>query len=255
MSHPKLVWHLARLCVFISLTSVFFALTASSQACHVDLHHSVGRKPNIYVWTCDDQRGAGINPNNEENVIARIAETAPPTDQTSTARVSRTVSCFEAAIAKDRRLSNCCDHPRRWEHLGLRAMRECISSTARPGEKPTPVKYSRKECTAVFAGLFSEETAAVWLCLCSQPKLVSRLRFDIVPGRAQYTIKKSPTSPAGEVSFIQRCSRSSFQQLRRVCRETPGNFDTLSLQLMQTCCKRARTIFKDDKLECAAIIP
>lgn len=170
------------------------------------------------------------------------------------ARVSRSVSCFETAIAEDHRLSNCCDQPRQWELLGAQTIRKCITSSARPEENPATLNYNRQVCTATFAALTSQQIA-VWICRCNQPQLLSPHRFFIVPGHAQYVIKKSPTSPVREDALIQRCTHSSLQELNRVCKDIPHHFATLSLHSMQTCCKRARRMLKDDKFEWTAFVP
>lgn len=104
--------------------------------------------------------------------------------------------------------------------------------------------------------LSSDQIGAVCLCLSAQLQRVSRLQFDIPVVRDQYTINKSPFSPGDELAFVQRCARSSFLELKRVCTATPCDFESLSLSfhLMQTCCKRASMFFMDEKFECAAIV-
>lgn len=224
----------------------------SSQDCNVQMFRIVG-DTNSYVWICDDERSGGPPVNGEENVIARAQGKAPSTEESSTGRMARTVSCFDRAVAEDDRLANCCHRPRRWERLGSAAVSECIASAGRDDDAKKSFKYSKKDCTAVFASYSA--SGAVWVCICKQPRPADKFPFDIAVGRAQFSIDISPTSGKDEVAFVKRCTRKSFNDLRRVCRNTPGNFETLALQLMQACCKRARRKFPDAKLDCAAIVP
>lgn len=224
----------------------------SAQTCNVQMFRTVG-DANSYVWICDDERSGGPMINGEEKVIARIQVNAPSTEESSTGRMARTVRCFDRAVSQDDRLVNCCDRPRRWESLGATAVSECIASAARDDDVEKPFKYNMKQCTAVFAS--SSPMSAVWVCKCKQPRPAGKIPFEIAVGRAEFSINMSPTSGREEVAFVKRCTRASFNDLRRVCRNTPGNFETLALQLMQACCKRARNKFPEAKLNCASIVP
>lgn len=251
-----LVYAMSSIALTTFLITMLIALStpcASTELCRVNMIRIIG-KTDAYVWNCDDMRPEEDRRNGEEKVSARIQVDAPPIAESSTSRVQRTRKCMEDAINHDEHLSNCCADPRGWEKLGSVKMRECIHQSARDGDLDERFQYDRGDCSAVFATLKAAKVAAVWVCFCDQPRAAGALAFEIVVGRAQFVVERSPTSPVGEVAFVKRCTRSAFPDIRRVCRETPGQFNRLSEHWMQTCCKRARRLFKDDKFECAAIV-
>lgn len=58
-----------------------------------------------------------------------------------------------------------------------------------------------------------------------------------------------------ELALLRKCTEDEAEvRLQRVCRESPGDYLTLALHIIQTCCKRARVNART-KFICEAIVP
>lgn len=88
------------------------------------------------------------------------------------------------------------------------------------------------------------------MCECKQTDIL-----EVLPGWARYNITGELGGLGNELAMLRRCSETEAAvRMERVCRESPGNFLILGLQIIQTCCKRAR-VSVPTKFTCATVVP
>lgn len=116
-----------------------------------------------------------------------------------------------------------------------------------------PFSFDRSTCTSAFKwGPVPSENLinAAWICECKQTDIL-----EVLPGWAQYNITGELGGLGRELQLLRTCSETEAEsRLERVCQESPGNFLILGLQIIQTCCKRAR-VNASTKFGCAAVVP
>lgn len=231
----------------LCLSAVFSVVLTSAlgdSRCKTEFTRVLGRT-NTYVWTCDCPSTGGTV---AYDIVGRVQGDAPEGPQNSAAQASATTRC--AQHAKPEITDACNLNATIFEHIATEKLRTCLQ--VRPSKDDLKEKgrfrFSRKLCRSQFVPFLSRKVGGVWLCLCDQPT------FQVVSGRAQFLTNAAPTSPREEVRIISSCTIGVKDQLEDVCRNAPGDFELLALQLLQVCCKRAR-VFSNAKFQCAAAVP
>lgn len=232
--------HLALLILLLSVIDV--RAETKRERCFLSLNRTL-RRTNNYVWTCrcPDNRGG-------TEAVGRVQVKAPLGRKDTRAQASATLRCAEQ---ENRRLTQTCSqNARQWEHDALATLQKCLK--AKPSSSDLKMRgkftFSRANCKSQFLSYIGNEIGGVWLCVCPQTT------YRVVIGRAQFLTNASPTDAMDEVRFLKSCTRQTTTQLKDVCRSVPGDFELLSLQILQVCCKRAR-VLSDAKFQCATAVP
>eukprot|EP00177_Eucheuma_denticulatum_P005657 GFKZ01010298.1.p1 GENE.GFKZ01010298.1~~GFKZ01010298.1.p1 ORF type:complete len:269 (+),score=13.23 GFKZ01010298.1:130-936(+) len=224
----------------------YLTQAAQAQTCSLSLNRILGRLNN-YVWVCDC-----LTPDGVPEASARTQIRAPSGVADSAARASAFLRCTNRA--RDRLLHTCLRNRRLFERQAKRTMERCSNAMLSRGDRDLrgAFQVDRSRCEAFLRRFVAGEVVGgIWICSCLQ----SDGEFRVVPGRAQFLTNQSPTGARRELTFLGRCTgEENREELERVCRETPGDFEILALQLLQVCCKRSRVMF-EEKFECAALVP
>lgn len=232
--------------LFVSCALVHFSLILA-QRCELTLTRVLGRTSN-YVWVCDCLNSEGMF-----EAAARTQVDAPKSQLDTDARATAFLRCTSSE--KQRLLHTCLRDRRAFERQAQHVLSRCLHAepSSQDLQLKGPFMYNPSTCQSRFVRFIGANTGGVWICRCPQEDREEG--FQVVSGRAQFLTDVSPIGSVEEVSFLQNCTgRTNKNQLQQVCRQSPGDFELLGLQLLQVCCKRARTRF-DAKFRCAAIVP
>lgn len=230
-------------CTLSQATLTPTSRTASNRRCDLILTRAIGRESN-YVWVCvcDGKTGAS------KFADGRIQIDLTPETNRTAAQDLATVRCIQHNNAAMSALCN--RNGQLFQKKGTQILQKCIH------EKPTaselrakgPFRYKRKNCFANFFKVQFPFRGGSWVCRCEQTFF-----YRIVTGLAGFRPQLEDFSEV-ESSIIDTCSVSVGKDMRRVCRDSPSDFELLGLQLLQVCCKRAR-VGLDAKFRCADIVP
>lgn len=244
------------LILYINTSEVigFSSLEESFRKCDIQMMRTIG-KSNSYVWICRNQNKTTSLINGEIDVVDALEVDAPETSVSSIGRMARTAACFYHAVEMDPCLCQCCRAPYQWKITASKIVKDCITNAERKKDARYKFNYSRKYCSAVFATYRPSPSKAVWFCKCVQPRPIIGPSFDVSVGRAEFIPSKMGALGLAEVQFIKRCTRTRFDDLQHVCKNSPEQFEVYALQLMQSCCKQALMEFPGTNMDCAAIVP
>lgn len=198
-----------------------------------------------YVYVCDCRKDPSA-----PLIPAARAEVDSPTGRHDT--LGRNNAFFRCTRHDNPRLNRICLHrPHRFQKVATRVMHHCTKTTLTPREmmQNGPFRFSTRRCEIIFITSFVPQTAALSICKCEIMPNVN-----VVVGRGIAFTARAPIDPVVESKIIKRCIASTRAQLTDVCLNVPGDFEILSLHILQTCCKRARRL-SNSKLDCAAIVP
>ncbi|KAI0563123.1 hypothetical protein FGB62_46g010 [Gracilaria domingensis] len=92
------------------------------------------------------------------------------------------------------------------------------------------------------------ESTAARVFTCRQSEV-----FNVTPGWSRFVIRGSIGKATSESDKIRSCAIKAAEQMQIVCEKNPGDYDILAMQILETCCKRAR-VGSESKFECAAVV-
>lgn len=218
---------------------------ASGSQCDIELVVFLS-EPRSYITICDCKR------ENSEmtDVVARTQVFIP--GNLTNAQAAATRRCFEQDIPALRH--TCEDRRAHFIDDATHTLERCLKEEPNAEEMTSQAGtfgFSRDNCNARFERVIQSENTNVWLCTC--PQDAANYRISIA--RAQYFSDNSPTTPIEEIAFVDQCTSQNLEQLSGVCKQNPGAFETVALQLMETCCKRFRQQFPVSKLACDEVVP
>ena len=244
MNHLKM--ELAPKYLFFLVAFLLSSMTAGAASlCRVHLFRRVGRfSSHVYICEC---RPSASKP----YLVPSRAEI--PTVISEKDTIGRN-NAFYRCTGKDQlHLEEVCSHgtPSQFETEARSTLQKCKMAPLTPTDKSQthPFTYPTDQCQ-LRLGIYVPGPATVSVCSCK----ISQKRF-VATGRAAALTAESPEDPLKEAKIIKKCVADTEAQLSKVCKDTPKDFEILSLQLLETCCKRLRTKFDMEKLECKAIVP
>ena len=227
----------------VTLLSLFSSQAARSQ-CRVPLFRRVG-KVSSHVYLCECRSSVS----KPYLAIGRSEVPALNPKRDTVGQNSAFYRCVDDAQAK---LESTCVHsPSDFELEALQVLRKCINHPMNPTEKAQAgsFTYPVDKCQD-RVGIVLEVPVTVDACTCK----IAHNRY-VVLARAGFRILSSPSNPTKEAKVIRKCIATTKDQLTAVCRNTPNDFQILSLQLLEACCKRFRSKFHVEKMDCKAILP
>lgn len=228
------------------LACLIFALVSSAQGsgnrCIADIFRVVGAN-DLYSLPCRCDGAA-------DDYVARATVFLGDSPNTA-AQANVTVECLENARKDLAR--NCDRHPDAYEVRTRAAIQRCLD--VRPAEDApgfnATFSFDRSMCRTIFRRVDAgPRMESVVVCACEQ-----RPSYVVHPGVAQFFDIDAPQDATEERDFIRECIASLFANLEDTCRSEPARFELRSLQLLNTCCKRARVLFDEGKLVCQDTVP
>lgn len=248
------------LCISLVFTLCPLGYAQPLADCVLGFNRQVGRLSQ-YNWVCVCPWKNGPKP---FRAIGLASIQAPPPGHDTQGRGLATARC--AARATPRLTHLCRANATAFEHAATRTLTRCISHEPltckeRRLRGPFIRTYNTDSCRADFVNLVGGgRRSGSWLCECQQrfdvlPNGAEFItRYDVLPGVAEFITKGTREATNEEWALLDACTGPASIQLKEVCAASPGDFEILSLHLLQACCKRVRVAFKS-KFECAVVVP
>ncbi|KAI0562834.1 hypothetical protein FGB62_51g120 [Gracilaria domingensis] len=228
------------------LPNALTAMTFSEKGCRMDLNRIVISQ-NRHVWVC-----RCIDDEGNENVVGRVEQDLGPFQNT----IGHEQAILRCQRRNQQRLLDACQMGTEQYQITASAIIEtCVATRLNLEEKAMdqPFSFDTDRCGARFVRFISPRTGGVWICECVQEIQTERAYF-VVSGRSAFLTDFSPLGAEEEVAVLGTCTTNAAPRIDRVCRITPGDFQLLSLQMLEVCCKRAR-VDVEQKFQCRTAVP
>lgn len=237
---------------FIYYVSNFFILllfllpsssTSTIPICGVRTTLSL-KSPVSYINVCRCPRGHPPVISGIDSPIPLSANNTVP----SISQASASLSCFQK---RNLQLASACDHGiPAFRQAVEHAVNDCVLNPPPTPDVELPFTFGPKnEKCKGFLFIFDDGEPVLSLVLACACRLDDENRINVVNGRAQFQPKSIM-----EKEEVETCTRANLDVLTTVCQTNPKDFEVLSKQIFQTCCKRSRATM-GDKLECQPIVP
>ncbi|CAN8075227.1 unnamed protein product [Agarophyton chilense] len=226
---------------FLAVIIILCVPSNARRTCNIATHRVTGKNSLFsLVCRCD----------NRPEMIGRSVRFLDPDTPDTVAQEELTVDCIEHE--KPRMARACVHSGSAFERAAAHVLSDCMgrrpSNPSAAGMQPFAFKIDR--CVTEFRELDVERMEALLVCACTQ-----RAGYLVHPGVIQFITNGSPLGSGEEQRLLETCTAQAMPQLNDACRNMPGRFDLRGAQAFNVCCKRARVLFDDEKLQCQAIVP
>lgn len=201
-----------------------------------------------YVITCTCS--------NSDEFLGRAVSPLPDNVRNTAAQARVTLRCLRSKKAF---LEHRCEHGAlEYERAARHVLQRCISKPVPKKNRlpERPFTFRRDMCEAELrlvdgrSPTGSDQFEAFVVCACRQAK-----DYIVHPGAVRLITQGSPLGARREARFLASCTRASLSNLGSTCRSSARRFDLRAAQTFNVCCKRARVMFPNSKLDCQTVVP
>ncbi|KAI0557778.1 hypothetical protein FGB62_262g02 [Gracilaria domingensis] len=174
---------------------------------------------------------------------------APFEEDDTMGRFQTFMRCYRKV---DRKLKRWCRENRRLlAKRGQKILERCVDArqTKKEKENVQPFAYKPKNCNAMYNDVLADPSYIAWVCQCNASKL-----YNVGQGVSLFNLDVSHLDVVEELKQMKKCNLESVENLSNVCKNSPGDFETLSRHVMQACCKRVRSGSNNSKFQCVEAV-